>query len=200
MPFGPASPVLWIRHGAGTPLKQDRAAATRLLAARGWADHDGDGVLDRNGVPLALGLSYPVTSGLRRTMAQLIQEQYRQIGIRVDLVQLEFPVWLERRDAGDFDIDFSSTVQDPSPSGLTQSWTCAGGTNRAHYCDPGVDSLVTRAIAAGKSFDSGRSPPSPWIGSAMIAAVLLVTAASRPATSSSATKVTPGISGPNGSR
>ena len=148
VPFGPASPVLWIRHGAGTPLKQDRTAATRLLAARGWADHDGDGVLDRNGVPLALGLSYPSSSGVRRTMAQLIQEQYRQVGIRVDLAQSEFPVYAERRDAGDFDIDFSSTVQDPSPSGLTQSWTCAGGTNRAHYCDPAVDSLITGAIAS----------------------------------------------------
>ncbi len=147
VPFGPASPVLWIRHGAGTPLGQDRSAATRLLAARGWADHDGDGVLDRNGVPLALSLSYPGTSAIRRTMAQLIQEQYRQLGIRVDLAQFEFPVYLERRDAGDFDIDFSSTTQDPSPSGLTQSWTCAGGLNRAHYCDPVVDSLITQGVA-----------------------------------------------------
>jgi len=99
-------------------------------------------------VPLALGLSYPSSSAVRRTMAQLIQEQYRQVGIRVDLAQSEFPVYAERRDAGAFDIDFSSTVQDPSPSGLTQSWTCAGGTNRAHYCDPAVDSLITGAIAS----------------------------------------------------
>jgi peptide/nickel transport system substrate-binding protein len=148
VPFGPASPLLWIRHGAGTPLRQDRAAATKLLAGRGWADHDGDGVLDRNGVPFALTLSYPVTSAIRKTMAQLIQEQYRQIGIRIDLAQSEIPVYLERRDAGDFDIDFSSTTQDPSPSGLTQSWTCAGGTNRAHYCDPTVDTLITRAVAS----------------------------------------------------
>jgi len=148
VPFGPASMVLWIRHDAGTPLKQDRAAATKLLAARGWADHDGDGVLDRNGVPLALTLNYPASSAIRKTMAQLIQEQYRQVGIRVDLAQLELPVWLERRDAGDFDIDFSSTSQDPSPSGLIQSWTCAGGTNRAHYCDPIVDTLIARAVAS----------------------------------------------------
>jgi peptide/nickel transport system substrate-binding protein len=147
VPFGPASPLLWIGHGAGTPLRQDRDAATRLLAGRGWADHDGDGVMDRNGVPLELTLNYPVTSAIRRTMAQLIQEQYRRLGIRVNLAQSEFPVWLERRDAGDFDIDFSSTTQDPSPSGLTQSWSCVGGLNRAHYCDPEVDSLTTLAIA-----------------------------------------------------
>jgi peptide/nickel transport system substrate-binding protein len=148
VPFGPASPVLWIGRGAGTALARDRAAATRLLAGRGWADHDGDGVLDRNGLPLQLTLSYPVSSAIRRTMAQLIQEQYRQLGIRVNLTQFEFPVYMDRRDGGDFDIDFSSTTQDPSPSGLTQSWTCAGGTNRAHYCDPQVDSLIARATAS----------------------------------------------------
>jgi ABC-type transport system substrate-binding protein len=81
-------------------------------------------------------------------MAQLIQEQYRQLGIRVNLTQFEFPVYMDRRDGGDFDIDFSSTTQDPSPSGLTQSWTCACGTNRAHYCDPQVDSLIARATAS----------------------------------------------------
>jgi peptide/nickel transport system substrate-binding protein len=147
VPFGPASPILWIRHGAGTALRQDRAGVRRLLAARGWADHDGDGVLDRGGVPLTLTLNFPGTSAIRRTMAQLIQEQYRQAGVRLELSQLEFPVYLERRDAGDFDLDFSSTVQDPSPSGLTQSWSCDGGINRAHYCDPAVDSLMARAIA-----------------------------------------------------
>ena len=73
-------------------------------------------------------------------MALLIQEQLRSIGIRVELQQFEFPVWSERRAAGDFDIDFSSVSQDPSPSGLTQSWTCAGGNNVAQYCDPAVDS------------------------------------------------------------
>ena len=43
------------------------------------------------GVPLALSLSYPVSSAVRRTMAQLIQEQYRQIGIRVDLAAVRVP-------------------------------------------------------------------------------------------------------------
>jgi ABC-type transport system substrate-binding protein len=39
-------------------------------------------------------------------------------------------------------------MQDPSPSGLTQGWSCDGGTNVARYCDPTVDSLIERAIAS----------------------------------------------------
>jgi ABC-type transport system substrate-binding protein len=79
-------------------------------------------------------------------MAQLIQEQLRQFGIRIEVQQYEFPVWGERRTAGNFDIDFGATNQDPSPSGLTQGWTCKGGTNVAKYCDLKVDSLMERAI------------------------------------------------------
>ena len=33
-----------------------------------------------------------------------------------------------------------------TPSGLSQSWSCSGGNNVAHYCDPVVDSLIDRAI------------------------------------------------------
>jgi hypothetical protein len=35
--------------------------------------------------------------------------------VRVALVQVDFAVWNERRNAGRFDIDFSSASQDPSP-------------------------------------------------------------------------------------
>jgi hypothetical protein len=43
------------------------------------------------------------------------------------------PVYTERRAAGAFDIDFASTSQDPSPSGLTQGWSCQGRTNLGPY-------------------------------------------------------------------
>ena len=38
----------------------------------------------------------------------------------------------------------------PRPSGIVQSWTCAGraGSNYAQYCDASVDALFDRAINA----------------------------------------------------
>lgn len=148
VPYGPASPILWIRHGTPRPLGPNAAEARRLLAARGWADHDGDGVLDRNGLPLALTLTLPNTSAIRRQMALQAQEQLRQIGVRLDLELLEISTWNERRTAGRFDVDFSASSQDPSPTGLTQGWSCDGGTNVARYCDPAVDSLLESAARA----------------------------------------------------
>jgi ABC-type transport system substrate-binding protein len=84
-------------------------------------------------------------------MAVMIKEQLRQVGADIELVRVEAPVWLQRRTAGDFDIDFSAATQDPSPSGLVQSWTCGGPTNVAGYCDPVADSLLQAAIASPKA-------------------------------------------------
>jgi len=75
---------------------------------------------------------------------------------------------------------------------------------RPHWISSAISSVpvafVTRAIAAANSGDSGRTPPSPWIGSAITAAVCSVTAASNPLMSSGAINVTPGINGSNGAR
>jgi peptide/nickel transport system substrate-binding protein len=155
VPYGPVSPLLWIRHRSPKPALQNLAESRRLLAAAGWYDADGDGVLDRNGQPLILELILPNTSGIRRQMSLLAQEQLRQLGIKLELQSLEFPVWAERHSAGNFDIDFTSTVQDPSPAGLTQAWTCNGGSNVAKYCDPRVDSLMDRAVLG--QGDSGQN-------------------------------------------
>jgi peptide/nickel transport system substrate-binding protein len=156
VPYGPVSPLLWIRHGAPKPARQNLAESRRLLAAAGWRDSDGDGTLDRAGQPLALRLALPNTSAVRRQLSLLVQEQLRQLGIRLEINQLDFPVWIERRTAGKFDVDFASTSEDPSPSGLSQGWSCNGGTNVGRYCNPRVDSLIEHAVLA------RRDPATAW--------------------------------------
>jgi peptide/nickel transport system substrate-binding protein len=146
VPYGPVSPLLWIRHRSPRAEQANPVESRRLLLAAGWRDTDGDGILDRSGTPLSLTLMLPNTSGIRRQMSLLIQEQLRQIGMRIEVQQLEGPLWNERRAAGKFDIDFTALTQDPSPSGMTQSWTCSGGGNVAHYCNPAVDSLIEGAV------------------------------------------------------
>lgn len=149
VPFGPVSAQLWIRHGAPEPARQDQSTARRLLAGRAWVDRDGDGTREnRAGAPLSLRLMVSSSSDTRLQMAAIAQEQLRQVGVRLDLVRVEPAVWLERRAAGNFDIDFSSASLDPSPSGLVFSWTCDGPGNAGRYCDPGADSLLFRAIAS----------------------------------------------------
>jgi peptide/nickel transport system substrate-binding protein len=148
VPYGPASPILWIRHGAPEARGPNVALARRLLATAGWSDRDGDGVLERDGRPLSLTIIMPNTSAIRQQLGLQVQEQLRQVGIHLEIDRLDFPLYNERRHAGRFDVEFASTSQDPSPTDLNQGWSCGGSTNVGHFCDPTVDSLLDRASRA----------------------------------------------------
>jgi peptide/nickel transport system substrate-binding protein len=147
VPDGPLSALLNRSVDAPPVVKPDTAAARRLLKSRGFEDHDADGVLDRDGRPLAFRLLIPSVVAARVALGTQMQEAWRRVGIKVDLDVLDRNEFIERRNAGRFDLEINGASQDPTPSGLTQSWTCAGigGSNVAHYCDPMVDSLLARA-------------------------------------------------------
>src|SRR5437899_3104356 len=150
-PPGPMSSLLWSWDPELRQLSYDTAQAARILNARGWRDHDGDGVRDRDGQPLAFRILVPSTSVLRRQYAQLLQEQYRVIGVHVEIDALDPGALQQRISSGRFDSAILSRSNDPSPSsGITQTWTRGGigGSNYTRYSSPEFDRLVDRAIAA----------------------------------------------------
>jgi peptide/nickel transport system substrate-binding protein len=151
VPEGPVAQLHWIRDPAWRPAPPAPEAARALLGRAGWTDSNGDGILDRGGLPLILRLNYPGTNAVRAMMAAQVQEQLRHIGVRIELVRLDGPVWADRRAKGEFDIDFSQAAMSPSPTGLIQSWSCSGrdGTNVAQYCNPRIDSLLVAAALGG---------------------------------------------------
>jgi peptide/nickel transport system substrate-binding protein len=144
----PVAQAHWTRGGVPKGAGYDPGAARALLARRGWVDRNGDGMLEKDGAPLVLRLSYPSTSATRAVMAPQIQAQLRRIGIQIEIDRLDFSVFIQRRTRGEFDLDISSATMDPSPSGIVQSWSCAGraGSNVGWFCNPGLDSLIERAI------------------------------------------------------
>ena len=150
VPPGPMSSLLWIWDPEIRQLPYDTAQAGRILNARGWRDHDGDGVRDKDGQPLTFRILVPTTSVLRRQYARLLQEQFRVIGVRAEIDELEFSVVAQRVQSGNFDTSIQSRSNDPSPSGITQSWTSGGfgGSNFGRYYNPEFERLVDRAIAA----------------------------------------------------
>ncbi|HYX82595.1 MAG TPA: ABC transporter substrate-binding protein [Gemmatimonadales bacterium] len=151
VPPGPISELLRIWDPEIRQLPYDTALAGRLLNARGWRDHDGDGVRDKEGQPLAFHILVPSTSALRKLYARLLQEQYRAIGVRVEIDELEPSVVQQRLGAGNFDATLQSRSNDPSPgSGLTQTWSRAGfgGSNFGRYSNPEFERVVDRAISA----------------------------------------------------
>jgi peptide/nickel transport system substrate-binding protein len=134
----------------------DRAAAAALLDSAGWRTGR-DGMRARNGRPLAFTLIYPTSSRPRQRYAVLIQEQLKNVGVRVDVSGLEFPAYLARQNARNFDAALVSISTDPNLGGARQYWgtsgITAGGQNFVSYSNPRFDALLDSAI---NSFDFAR--------------------------------------------
>jgi peptide/nickel transport system substrate-binding protein len=146
VPYGPVSGLLWVSALAPRAQRQNVGSARALLAAAGWRDSDGDGTLDRAGQPFRLSVIVPSSSAVRKQLAVQAQEQLSRVGIRLDVLLLEGPVWGERHSRGNFDISFGSATQDPTPAGLAYSWSCTGTGNVGRHCNPAADSLMARAV------------------------------------------------------
>src|SRR2546426_4037033 len=153
VPPGPISALVGIWAPDIRQLPYDTAQAARLLSLHGWRDHDGDGIRDKDGQPLAFHILVPSSSGLRKQYARLLQEQFRAIGVHAEIDELEGSVVAQRTGSGNYDTAILSRSNDPSPgSGITQSWTRAGfgGSNFGRYYDPEFERIVQRAISAPK--------------------------------------------------
>jgi peptide/nickel transport system substrate-binding protein len=148
VPPGPMSQLWWIWDPEIRELPYDTAQASRILTARGWIDSDKDGVRDRNGVKLAFRLLVPTTSGVRRAYARLIQEEFRRVGVEVEIDEVEFSVFSQRAQAGQFDALIQTWNTDPTPSsGINQTWTRGGigQSNYLRYASAPFDQLVEQA-------------------------------------------------------
>src|SRR6266513_2485856 len=159
VPPGPMSQLFWIWDPEIRELAHDSARAARSLTRLGWVDSDGDGIRDRDGHPLAFRLLVPTTSAVRRQYARLLQEQYRTMGIDVQLDEVDFSVFSERAHAGRFDALIAVWNTDPTPSsGIPQTWTRAGfgRSNYGRYDNPVFERLADRAVRSVLSRDDAR--------------------------------------------
>jgi peptide/nickel transport system substrate-binding protein len=78
-------------------------AALELLLTAGWKDHDGDGILDRDGVPFEFEFLVSAGSKFGEQLAVILQESLKRAGIRVHLRKLEWAVFIQKIQGHDFD-------------------------------------------------------------------------------------------------
>ena len=133
------------------------AKAEELLADAGWADTDGDGYLDKDGETLAIDLTYiPVALGFSphyTTMAEVIQDQVKEVGIKIELVPIEYAMYWEILMTGQFDllIDFWSAWDGDGSHLLSDQFHSEGGltmgTNMTEEHQALVDELIEEALA-----------------------------------------------------
>jgi peptide/nickel transport system substrate-binding protein len=134
-------------------LPFDTTRAMQLLDSLGWRDRDGDGIRDRNGVPLRFTLIAPTSSSVRVRASVLLQQMFAKIGAQVELQQLEFNLFQQRLHEGTFDAAINSINMDPSPGSIRQTWgtqaaRARGGDNVGSYENATFDAEVDSAITA----------------------------------------------------
>jgi peptide/nickel transport system substrate-binding protein len=131
----------------------DTAAARSLLDSAGWKVGTG-GIRVKNGRPLRFTLLVPSSSVPRLRYGVLLQDQFRKLGVQVDLDQLDPGAMQARVQGYDFDALVGGYTPDPSPSGTKQNWSTAGigptGQNYLRYSNHAVDALLDSATS---SFD-----------------------------------------------
>ncbi len=145
-PPGPMSRILWIYDSSAAGIPMNRDSAARLLGAEGWSKGT-DGVLSRSGRKLTVDILVPGTSVTRRNLAQIVQEMWRQIGVRATITSVDFPVFQERLRTGKFETFIGAWLDEPSPRSLEDQWTRQGigKLNYTRYQNPAFDSLFRRA-------------------------------------------------------
>jgi peptide/nickel transport system substrate-binding protein len=143
-----SSPILsqvWAHNPAVQPLPYNPGEARRLLAARGWKDTNGDGVLDRDGKPFAFELLVNASNQARVDSAVMIQDQLKKVGVSVEIRSLEFNTMVEQLMTGDFDAAYMGMTIDTSldmTSLLHSNALPPEGSNQVHYRNPEVDRLI----------------------------------------------------------
>jgi peptide/nickel transport system substrate-binding protein len=127
------------------PLPFSPEAAKALLADAGFADTNGDGVLERDGVPLRFSFLLPSTQVRLGKLVPMLQEQLAPVGIELQIEKVETSSLSARVSKRDFDVvsrlwtEFD-TVQDLYP--MFHSSQIDGGSNWVGYSNPDVDSLI----------------------------------------------------------
>lgn len=145
---GPYSPIFKDLYDPRTmpPVAYDTAAASRVLEAKGWRDTDGDGVRDRAGQPFRFTLDVPVGNPRRIDAAQIIQQQWKQIGVDMQIRQVEFNTLVDRLRKKTFQAASGNWSVGLSPD-LTTIWGASSPLNYASYDDPTTTGLFEKALS-----------------------------------------------------
>lgn len=88
------------------PIQYDVQKSMALLDEAGWTLPSGGTVREKDGQPLEFEMIFDKTDPIQKAMAETIQAEWSQLGVKVNLTGLELTVQIKRLKANDFDLYF----------------------------------------------------------------------------------------------
>jgi peptide/nickel transport system substrate-binding protein len=130
------------------PWPYDPAKAEALLEKAGWADHDGDGVLDKDGKKFSF--TFTISSGSRfaERLGSIMKENLSKAGIRMDINKFEWAVFLQKIQGRNFDatsLGWSDPDFQDDPYQIWHSSQIKGGSNFIGFSNREADRIIERA-------------------------------------------------------
>jgi peptide/nickel transport system substrate-binding protein len=150
-----STPAHWA-YDVQAPLEvpHDPEGARRLLREAGWEDRRGDGILrDAQGQPFRFTLVTNQGNELRRDIAEIVQAQYRAVGITVDVRVLEWNTLVAMLDGtvnarGERERGFEAVISGwinsfrKDDSAILHSRNLDGPFQETGFSDPRADALI----------------------------------------------------------
>ena len=93
---GPLRPGSWAYTDKVKRYPYDPAKAKQLLAAAGWTDKKGDGILrNKDGQPFTFTIRTNQGNDERKKITEIIQERLKEIGVQTDIQTIEWAAFLK---------------------------------------------------------------------------------------------------------
>jgi peptide/nickel transport system substrate-binding protein len=136
-------------------LAYDPAGARKLLAEAGWKPRESDGVLEKDGVPFKVSFLTNAHSVFLGKLGPVLQEEYRKVGIELEIENAEWAVFIHRLLEHQFDMASLLWAQLDVETDLFQTFhtSQSRGSNYVSYGNPEVDSAI---VALRSEFDPPR--------------------------------------------
>ena len=130
----------------------DPKKALELLKADGWADTDGDNILDKmidgKRTPFKFEFKIASVSSAQVRTAQIMKEKLKKYGVEVEIRAVEGSAFFKDVQDGNFEVAFAAFGAGsmyPDPRQEFHSKSSDGGSNFGHYSNPQVDQLIEQA-------------------------------------------------------
>ncbi len=155
--------IEWAYNDAIQPYAYDAEMAMQILEEAGWVDSDGDGVREKDGVVLELGLMTNAGNTTREDLGALVQDQLGGIGIRVNFEAIEFGTMIEQMLAQTYDmviIGWTGLGADPNDDVFWRSEFDAPGSgfNFVSFNNERVNELLKSGVSTPGCDPEARAP------------------------------------------